>query len=402
MNTAKMNIMKVKLVPIEDLKMADYNPRGLNEVEFQELKESLRTFGFVEPLVVNSAKKRKNVIIGGHQRFRVAKEIGMEQVPVHYLNIADLEKEKELNLRLNKNTGHWDWDLLKNFDKDMLLDIGFDQIDINKNFGVEEIEEDNVPGISKEARAKRGDIYYLGKHRLMCGDATKIDDVEKLMDGNKADMVFTDPPYNTGMEGKDGSTRLSHMFKDSFSEEDWAKFLDDVFASYYAFTKEEAAFYVCIDWRRVSDIKGALGKIMKVSNVIVWDKVVHGLGSDYKYTYEMIVVAKKGNPEINNRFGDDYRDIWHLQRNVGRNEDHATAKPLGLCSKPIKHASKMGDICLDLFLGSGSTLVACEQLNRVCYGMEIDPSYCDVIIERYCNYTSSDKKNIYENAVQMV
>ena len=128
---------------------------------------------------------------------------------------------------------------------------------------------------------------------------------------------------------------------------------------------------------------------MPVKNVIVWDKKVHGLGSDYKFTYEMIVVGKKGKPEIHNRFGLDYQDIWRLQREMGRNTDHSTAKPIELLEKPIKHASKEDDIVLDLFLGSGSTLIACEKTNRICYGMEIDPKYTDVIIKRYEDYTGN-------------
>src|SRR3990167_694521 len=186
-------------------------------------------------------------------------------------------------------------------------------------------------------------------------------------------MVLTDPPYNTGMtaktkEGtggtlwkgkkKGGKARLSHMFEDSFTEEEFSTLLFSVFKVYESFTKLDTALYVFIDWRRVGEIRMAMEKFFKISNIIVWDKVVHGLGSDYKYTYELIVVGKKGKPEINNRFGLDYQDIWRLQRDMGRNKDHATAKPVGLLTKPILHASKQDDICLDLFLGSGSTLIA--------------------------------------------
>jgi len=173
------------------------------------------------------------------------------------------------------------------------------------------------------------------------------------------------------------------MFNDSYTPEQWEDFLAAVFSNYFAFTKGEAAFYVFIDWRRVGDIRKYMERIMKVSNVIVWDKVVHGLGSDYKYTYELIVVGKKGNPEIHNRYEQEYQDVWHVQRKIGKNEDHATAKPVELCAKPVKHASKQDDIVLDLFGGSGSTLIACEQLKRKCYMMELDPQYVRVIIDRW-------------------
>jgi DNA modification methylase len=240
----------------------------------------------------------------------------------------------------------------------------------------------------------------------MCGSATDMGNVTELMAGNKADMVLTDPPYNTGMtaegQGSDtlwrgtkksqkGSAWLSHMFDDDYTPEEFEELLTDSLASMFAVTKAEAAFYVCIDWRKVADIKAAVEKLMPVSNVIVWDKMVHGLGSDYKYTYELIVVGKKGKPDINNRIGRDYQDVWHVQRTMGRNEDHATAKPLELCVKPIKHASKQDDIVLDFFGGSGSTLIACEQTNRTCYMMELDPKYCDVIRKRYAKHIGEEE-----------
>jgi len=131
--------------------------------------------------------------------------------------------------------------------------------------------------------------------------------------------------------------------------------------------------------------------LMNVKNVIVWDKIVHGLGSDYKSTYELCIVGKKGNPKIHNRFGTDYQDIWRVQRKIGRNEMHATVKPLELLEKPIKHGSKEKDIIVDLFLGSGSTLIAAEKTGRICYGMEIDPKYIDVIVQRYVDYTGNNK-----------
>jgi DNA modification methylase len=221
-----------------------------------------------------------------------------------------------------------------------------------------------------------------------------MEDVERLMDGKKADCVVTDPPYNTGMEGKpsDEKAWLSHMFNDSI--ENWPEFLTDVFGNYYAVTKGDCAFYVFIDWRRVNDIRSEMEKHMDVKNVIVWDKKVHGLGSDYKSTYELCIVGKKGKPEINNRFGLDYQDIWRLQREMGRNKDHATAKPVELLVKPISHASKSDDIVLDLFLGSGSTLIAAEKTGRICYGMELDPKYVDVILKRWEDYTGKTAQKL--------
>lgn len=190
------------------------------------------------------------------------------------------------------------------------------------------------------------------------------------------------------MKGKkDKKARLSYMFNDSFTNEEYLNLLQESFKNSFNNSDDKCAFYIFIDWRKIGLIKQELENLMEVRNVIVWDKKVHGLGSDYKFTYEMIVVGKKGKPKIHNRFGLDYQDVWRLQREMGRNTDHSTAKPIELLEKPIKHASNIGDIVLDSFLGSGSTLIACEKSERKCYGIELDPKYCDTIVERWCKYT---------------
>lgn len=368
---------------LNDLIPAEYNPRQMTEKQAKDLSTSLERFNLADPIVINTDNK----IIGGHQRINVLKQRGIQEVDVRVPSRQLTEhEEKELNIRLNKNLGEWDIDKLAGFDEELLLDIGFESDELDRIFQLDpDDKDDDVPEPPKEAVSKLGDIYLLGKHRVMCGDSTKIEDVEKLMDGNRSDLVVTDPPYNTGMKGKTEKAWLSHMFNDQI--ENWEEFLKQVFANYFVVTKGECAFYVFIDWRKVSDVKNSLEQLMDVKNVIVWDKEVHGLGSDYKFTYELCVVGKKGNPQISNRFGKDYQDIWRVKRHIGRNENHATVKPVELLEKPILHASKMDDIVLDLFLGSGSTLIACEKTNRICYGMEISPIYMDVIIKRWEEYT---------------
>ncbi len=381
-----MNECKIIFYDINSLIGAEYNPRKISDKQLEDLKDSIKRFGFVEPVVINTNQERKNIIISGHQRVRVAKDMSIKAVPCIEVNLTP-EKEKELNIRMNKSGGEFDIDALKEFfEIGDLIDWGFEEEELNFSIDAEE-KDDEVPELPETPKTKLGDIYILGNHRVMCGDSTKIDDVEKLMDGNKADLVVTDPPYNTGMKGKNDSTRLSHMFNDNFTPEQWESFLKNVFDNYFVYTKGECVFYVFIDWRRVSDIRSELERLMDVKNVIVWDKEVHGLGSDYKSTYELCVVGKKGNPEIKNRFGRDYQDIWRVQRKMGKNKDHATAKPIELLEKPVLHGSKMDDVVLDLFLGSGSTLIACEKTNRICYGMEIDPKYCDVIVKRWEEFT---------------
>jgi len=378
-----------KKTPLTKLTLWDRNPRTIKDKRFEALCKSLTDDpSFMELRPILATKEGR--IYAGNMRYRAAQHLGWTEVPA-ILSDIDEKLANERAIKDNNGFGEWNNDelatLLDEMEKagtDISL-LGLDdQIQgIIDKLNEAEIVEDEAPPLPTEAKTKQGDLYILGDHRLLCGDATKIDDVERLMDGQKADMVLTDPPYNTGMEGKTGSTWLSHMFNDSYTPEQWETFLSDTFTNYYAVTKGDAAFYVYIDWRRVADIRRHMEKLLHVSNVIVWDKIVHGLGSDYKYTYELIVVGKKGKPEIRSHTNDEYRDIWHIQRKVGKNEDHATAKPIELCARPIRHASKQDDIVIDLFGGSGSTLIACEQLNRKCYMMELDPKYCDVIVSRW-------------------
>jgi DNA modification methylase len=352
--------------------------------QVKQIAASIKEFGMNQPIVVD----KQGTIIVGHGRYEALKLLGWEVKPEWILTV-DLTEEQAKAYRLadNKlNESEWNMNLvieeLKGLSAPMLDLTGFD-----KDLILEPDEKDDLIPENPPSIAKLGDLWALGEHRVLCGDSTKLEDVERLMHGKKADIVVTDPPYNTGMEGKpdDEKARLSHMFNDKI--ENWPQFLEDVFANYFAVTKGQCAFYVFIDWRKVADIRLAMEKLMDVKNVIVWDKKVHGLGSDYKSTYELCVVGKKGKPEINNRYGLDYQDIWRLQREMGRNKDHATAKPVELLEKPITHASKADDIVLDLFLGSGSTLIAAEKTGRICYGMELDPKYVDVIIKRWEEYT---------------
>ena len=203
-------------------------------------------------------------------------------------------------------------------------------------------------------------------------------------------MAFTDPPYNTGMSAKTnaGSTWLNHFFDDNYTDSEWAAFLPKIITALDAFTADDSATYISFAWKRNHELVPEIIKKFKLSNIIIWDKVVHGLGSDYQYTYEVINVCKKGKPVIDSHQGEqEYQDVWHIQRKVGKNDDHATAKPVELCERAIRHATRPNGTVLDIFGGSGTTLIAAEQTNRTCYMMELDPKYCDVIIKRWENLT---------------
>lgn len=389
--------MEIKNIKISDIKPYSKNAKKHPEKQIEQVASSIREFGFKQPLVID----KNNILVVGHGRLEAAKKLGMAEVPTVIADDLSEDQIKAYRLADNKlNESDWDMDLvideLKELGDDLLTLTGFDT-----DLIIEPDEKDDkVPEVPEDPQSQIGDLYELGEHRVLCGDSTKIEDVEKLMDGKKADIVVTDPPYNTGMQGKpdDEKARLSHMFNDKI--ENWEQFLSDVFTNYIVSAKGDCAFYVFIDWRRVNDIRAEMEKHMDVKNVIVWDKKVHGLGSDYKSTYELCVVGKKGKPEIQNRFGLDYQDIWRLQREMGRNKDHATAKPIELLEKPIIHASKTDDTVMDLFLGSGSTLIAAHKTSRICYGMELDPKYTDVIVQRYCEYTGNF--NIKKNGKEIV
>ena len=367
--------MDIKERLIGEIRPYGNNAKKHPETQIKLIADSIKAFGFNQPIVVDT----EDVIIVGHGRYLAALSLKMDKVPVLKVNI-DADKARGYRLADNKlNESGWDMKLVVSELKELSLPV-LDLTGFSRDLILEDDEKDDKIPENVEPRSELGDIYELGNHRIMCGDSTKIEEVEKLMNGKKADLVVTDPPYNTGMEGKpnDEKAWLSHMFNDNI--ENWEQFISDFLSNYILVTKGQCVFYVFIDWRKVSDIRSAMEKLMDVKNVIVWDKKVHGLGSDYKSTYELCIVGKRGKPEIHNRFGLDYQDIWRLQREMGRNKMHATVKPVELLEKPIKHASKEDDIILDLFLGSGSTLIACEKTERICYGMELDPKYIDVIV----------------------
>ena len=266
------------------------------------------------------------------------------------------------------------------------------------------LEDDFDEEPPEEPKTELGRIYLLGKHRLMCGDSTSEADVKRLMNGELADMVFTDPPYNTGMkaiEQPGEKVWLSHMFDDDYTDEEWEDFMREFCARYDESVKDDSFLFICLDWRRSHELIPHLKNHWKFSNLIIWDKLVHGLGSDYKYTHEFIHVCKKGKPPLaKNKEGEkEYQDVWRIQRKMGRDEDHATKKPMELCARGIRHGSNKNDIVLDLFGGSGSTLVAADQAQRQCRMMELDPKYCDVIVRRYCKLKGIDPEEVFETGV---
>ena len=380
--------MKIKNRQIKELIAAEYNPRKLSSDQKQHIADSIKRFGIVDPIIVNINKNRKDIIIGGHQRVIVAKELGYKELPCVELDLSR-DKERELNIRLNKNTGEFDYEMLNElFDMGDLLDWGFTEDELEM---LEEPEsdgltdDDEIPEV-EEPICKLGELWKLGNHRLLCGDATQPEDVERLMDGQKADMVFTDPPYNVSYEGytKEKLTIKS----DAMSDEDYVQFLLGTFKCIRVAIKDGAGLYICHASAWQLHTEQALNDCgFEMRNQIIWAKNTFAWGMGrYKFQHEPIFYAHvKGVSDA--WYGDKTQSTLWMEKKPAANRLHPTMKPVEIVLRATDNSSKSGDIVYDPFLGSGTTVIACEKTNRKCYGLELDPHYCDVIIKRWEDFT---------------
>lgn len=391
--------MKIEEIEITKLNPAPYNPRTITKEEFAGLKKSLATFGFVDPAIVN----KDMTIIGGHQRVKAALELGYTTVPC---NVLDLDKktEKKLNIVLNSQSisGKNDQIKLDELLEELKLDedylgLRLDTLESLDLSNQEVTEDDFEPPKEAKYKVELGDVYQLGEHRLVCGDSTKIEDVERLMNGEKADMVFTDPPYNISYEG--GSKKRKMIENDHV--DDFYKFLYDMYVNLLVVTKEGASVYVThADTERVNFTKAFLDAGFYLSGVIIWVKNNSTFGrQDYKWKHEPMLYGwnSKGSHKWLGAMNED--TTWLIDR-PSRSDEHPTMKPIELIARATNNSSKSEDIVLDVFGGSGSTLIACEQLNRKCYMMELDPYYCSVIIERYEKLTGKEHKRLDKNEAE--
>lgn len=396
--------MQIKYYKIGDINLASYNPRNINESEFSGLKESLKKFGFVDPLIYNL---RTKTLVGGHARIKAAKALGMDKVPVVEVDLSLIE-EKALNVTLNnqKISGHFTHSLGEILDEirvelgdDFFRDIKLDEIEVPPLPEEEQAEEDaradNIPEVAQnELGVAVGDIYQLGEHRLMCGDSTDLATVEKLMNGEKADMVFTDPPYGvsyTGGNNKKTNKKLDQIMNDSLSGADLSSLFHDSLTNAALVANDSAAFYIWYSTNKSVETFSAFLKLpLKVRAVLCWYKVNSRIGafmSQYIPNYEPCIYAFKEGCSPQWYGPSDEKAVWQMKKE-GENEFHPTQKPVELSERAINNSSKATQIILDLFLGSGSTLIACEKTNRKCYGMELDPHYCSVIIKRWEIFTN--------------
>jgi DNA modification methylase len=428
----KHNITIVE-VPINELRASEYPSRKHSKEQADQLKESIKRFGMVDPVICNSTPERKNVIIGGHFRVEVAKEMGMTTMPVVFVQIADINKEKELNLRLNKNTGEFSLDLLAEFDEAFLADVGFDSGDLDAIFPAEEnIEQFDLKkeldklGI-QNITVQKGDIYELDGSRLLCGDSTIEADMLKLMNGERADMCFTDPPYildylkgktkqkdgvTTGFGAKKNRRYLeTDVLPDNFTEL-WMGNISKV-------AKEDFAIIVYENWKNIRTIWNEMEKYWKVKNMIVWHlkNRVQGFSAKYKFfnKHDIAMVGSSEELELNNEDegelleseyetalyaigGKPHWESYEKGKKICPTDfiEHISAdekssgqgvifgtKPIEILIPYIKVLTKRNDLIVEPFGGSGSTLIAAIKMNRRCYLMEKSPTYVEIILRRW-------------------
>lgn len=415
--------IKVQYVEANQLKPATYNPRKWDESANKQLTESIKRFSMVDPIIVNGAENRLNIVIGGHFRLKVAKQLGITAVPVVYINIPDAEKEKELNLRLNRNTGEWDMELLKSFDMGMLLDVGFDDNDLShiwdENLGIEDDEFDVKKALEeiKTPQTKLGDLVKLGNSFLLCGDATNPEEVQRLVKDVKIDTLCFDPPYNIsldynkgiGTNGKYGGLKT----KDDKSDPDYRQFLLQALKNGLVVTSESCHIFCWCDETYIGLVQGIYQELgIENKRVCLWVKNNQNVTPQIAFNkaYEPCVYGIKGTPYLapsvtnlnevlnkelgtGNRLPDDILDlfnIWLAKRIPATEYEHPTQKPPSVYEKWLRRCTKTGDTVLDLFGGSGTTLIACEQLKRRAFLCEIEPIFCDVIIKRYKELTGKE------------
>ena len=428
-SNTKFNIV---YVPIKELKLSEYNPRKISKESLEQLKESIKRFQMVDPIIANAAPNRKNIVIGGHMRLKGAKELGFKEIPVVYVKISDIKREQELNVRLNRNTGEWDFKLLANFSEEFLGDIGFSSEDMDEIFGIDEnpevfdLQKELAKLDIKKVDVKKGDVYRLGEHRVMCGDSTIEKDTLKLMGKEKADMCFTDPPYIlsylTGKKRRGKATEGFGLKRDrKYLETDVLpdNFTELWMANIAKIQKPDFSIIVFENPKNLRTIWNKMEKHWRYRNTITWHvpNRVQGFSSKYKFfnKADIALVGTGGNASLNfepeeELFQNEYENALYATSGKPHWESYEKGKkicptdfiefvaadekssgqgiifgtkPLELLIPYIKVLTKRGDLVIEPFGGSGSTLIAAHKMNRRCFLMEKSPVYTAVILKRW-------------------
>lgn len=383
---------------INDLLPADYNPRKdlkPGDPEYEKLKRSLDQFGYVEPVIWNKAT---GCIVGGHQRVKILKDIGETEITCVVVELSP-EKEKALNIAMNKINGDWDKEKLALLIADLQgedFDIsltGFDPAEVDDLFkdslkeGIKDDEFDVEEELKNPPITQSGDVWTLGRHRLVCGDSTKEETFELLMAGRKANLVVTDPPYNVNYEGQAGKIKNDNMANDAFY-----RFLLSVFQNIEENMATDASIYVFHADTEGLNFRMAFTEAgFYLSGTCIWKKQSLVLGrSPYQWQHEPVLFGWKKKGRHQWYTGRKESTIWEFDK-PKKNTDHPTMKPVALIAYPIMNSSMTNTLVLDPFGGSGSTLIACEQSERECYTIELDEKYCDVIMKRYLELVGSSE-----------
>lgn len=397
---------------VRELIPLDFNPRKVNEDKQRKLIESIGMFNLVEIPVIN----KDNRIIAGQRRYEALWFAGKqdELIDVRVPNRMLTEDEvKRYNLISNTHAGEWDLQKLEEFFADidykgiielpeMSMELPSTDMVTAKEETKEILEDDFDEAPVADPVTKPGDLYELNEHRLLCADSTDMHAVGELMDGKLAQMVFTDPPYNVKVADIGGLGKVKHeefkMASGEMNKSRFTRFLEDVIVNLMKYSKNGSIHYICMDWKHVNELSTAGKLYQEFKQLIIWVKDNGGMGTFYRSQHELIFVYKNGRGKHINNFelgqNGRYRtNVWQFagMNSVGNKErenleDHPTVKPVRLVADAIYDCSMPGNIILDLFLGSGTTIIAAEQTGRVCYGQEMDEKYCDTIIRRYLRF----------------
>jgi len=421
-----MQQIQIQYVPLTELKPYEQNPRFWSAEATEQLKESIKKFGYLDPLIMNTAKGREGVVLSGNFRLKIAQEMKIEKIPVVKVHIEDKEKERELVLRMNKNVGAWDMEILKEFDIELLMDVGFNDQDLTDVWDAQlETEDDNFVTEQEIEKAKNtaiqsGDIFQLGNSKLICGDSTDVTIVQKLVGNERIDMIYCDPPYNIQLnynKGIGGKAEYGGSERDTRTDSEYREFLKKTIANTLSVTKQDAHIFYYCDQRYIGMMQSLYEELeVKNERVCMWIKNGANLTpkNAFNKSYEPCVYGTLGKPYLNtniknlneilnkeigtgNRTADDILDlldIWLVKRLPGSEYEHPTQKPITLHEKPLKRCSRPGQNILDLFGGSGSTLLACEQMKRRAFLVEQDPVFTQLIINRYEQTTNSKARKL--------
>jgi len=406
MTTATRRETQIEHVDIESLRPDPANPRRISDAELEALTRSIREWGFVQPVLV---RREDNTVVGGHQRLLAARRLGMKTVPVIFVDLS-IEQARLLNVALNKISGTWDEELLARMLSDLQsmdgIDLsltGFDEGELEKLLKSLDVREkrEKTESFDVEAaleaaraatRAKRGELWQLGDHRLLIGDATDSGDVARLLGDTRPAMAFTDPPYNVALGdhgGQQRGARKRRIQNDAMAPEEWAVFVRGWARNLVA--SVDGAIYCCMstkEWAGVSDALAEAGGHW--SDTIIWRKDRFVLGrADYQRQYEPIWFGWREGAKHHWCGDRDQGDVWEIDR-PSESEAHPTMKPLALVERAISNSSSPGDVVLDLFMGSGTTLIAAERTGRICVGMELDAHYGSVVLARWESFSGKE------------